>query len=85
MVAGLEVPIIPVYLDRVWGSVFSFKRGRFFWKLPERLPYPGDGRVRALRCPSSTTALEARQALMELGSEAMAHRREPAIYCTRRS
>ncbi len=37
IVDGLDVPIIPVYLDRVWGSIFSFKRGRFFWKLPERL------------------------------------------------
>ena len=40
IVDGLDVPIIPVYLDRVWGSIFSFKRGKFFWKLPERLPYP---------------------------------------------
>jgi len=76
MVAGLDVPIIPVYLDRVWGSVFSFKRGRFFWKLPERLPYPVTVAFGA-PLPSSTTAVEARQVLMELGSEAMAHRREP--------
>ena len=40
IVKGLDVPIIPVYLDRVWGSIFSFKRERFIWKLPERLPYP---------------------------------------------
>ena len=25
IVDGLDVPIIPVYLDRVWGSIFSFK------------------------------------------------------------
>jgi acyl-[acyl-carrier-protein]-phospholipid O-acyltransferase/long-chain-fatty-acid--[acyl-carrier-protein] ligase len=76
IVSGLDVPVIPVYLDRVWGSVFSFKRGRFFWKLPERLPYPVTVAFGA-PLPSSTTALEARQALMELGSEAMAHRRGP--------
>jgi acyl-[acyl-carrier-protein]-phospholipid O-acyltransferase/long-chain-fatty-acid--[acyl-carrier-protein] ligase len=40
IVDGLDVPIVPVYLDRVWGSVFSFKHGRFLWKMPERLPYP---------------------------------------------
>ncbi len=76
IVSGLDVPVIPVYLDRVWGSVFSFKRGKFFWKLPERLPYPvtvaWGGPL-----PSSTTALDARLALMELGSEAMTHRRRP--------
>src|SRR5689334_7557899 len=32
IVEGLDVPVIPVSLDRVWGSVFSFKGGRFFWK-----------------------------------------------------
>ena len=46
------VPLIPVALDRVWGSVFSFRGGRFFWKLPTRIfrsidvcfgaPLPGD-------------------------------------------
>src|SRR5205085_7722714 len=30
IVDGLDVPVIPVYLDRVWGSIFSFKGGRFF-------------------------------------------------------
>ncbi len=37
-----EVPIVPVALERLWGSVFSFERGRAFWKLPRRLPYPVD-------------------------------------------
>jgi acyl-[acyl-carrier-protein]-phospholipid O-acyltransferase/long-chain-fatty-acid--[acyl-carrier-protein] ligase len=77
IVAGLDVPIIPVYLDRVWGSVFSFEGGRFFWKLPRRLPYPVTVAFGA-PLPSTTKALDARQALMELGSEAMAHRRPPA-------
>ncbi|HUL71794.1 MAG TPA: acyl-[ACP]--phospholipid O-acyltransferase [Vicinamibacterales bacterium] len=77
IVQGLDVPVIPVYLDRVWGSIFSFKREKFFWKRPERLPYPvtvafGDP------LPSTVTAAEARLAIMELGSEAMAHRRAPS-------
>jgi len=37
-----NVPIVPVVLDRVWGSIFSFSSGRLFWKRPERLPYPID-------------------------------------------
>ena len=36
----VEAPIIPVALDGVWGSIFSFERGRFLWKMPRRLPYP---------------------------------------------
>ena len=32
-------PDRPRLLDRLWGSVFSFKGGRFLWKWPARLPY----------------------------------------------
>src|SRR5450432_3793809 len=37
---GVNAPIVPVNLDGVWGSVFSFERGRFFWKMPRSFPYP---------------------------------------------
>ena len=33
-------PIIPCYLDELWGSIFSFQGGRFFWKWPKKWPYP---------------------------------------------
>jgi acyl-[acyl-carrier-protein]-phospholipid O-acyltransferase/long-chain-fatty-acid--[acyl-carrier-protein] ligase len=74
IVEGLDVPIVPIYLDRVWGSIFSFKRGKFFWKLPERLPYPVTvtfGHPMA----SSSTATDVRQAVVELGADALANRR----------
>jgi acyl-[acyl-carrier-protein]-phospholipid O-acyltransferase/long-chain-fatty-acid--[acyl-carrier-protein] ligase len=69
---GLEVPVIPVHIDRLWGSVFSFQGGRFFWKWPQRIPYPvtvsfGDP------MPPSSTAHDVRQAILELGSEAATH------------
>src|SRR2546430_11231362 len=31
---------VPVWLDQLWGSIFSFQGGRFFTKLPKRIPYP---------------------------------------------
>ena len=34
-----ESPVVPVWLDRLWGSIFSFKGGRFFSKWPSELPY----------------------------------------------
>ena len=37
---GTEAPVVPVYLEGLWGSIFSFKGERFFWKMPERVPYP---------------------------------------------
>jgi acyl-[acyl-carrier-protein]-phospholipid O-acyltransferase/long-chain-fatty-acid--[acyl-carrier-protein] ligase len=76
IVEGLDVPIIPVCLDRVWGSIFSFKGGRFFWKWPLRIPYPvtvAFGRP----LPSTTTAAEARLALQTMASE-LAIARRPA-------
>jgi len=32
--------VVPVWLDQFWGSIFSFQGGRFFTKLPRRIPYP---------------------------------------------
>ena len=37
---GLEEPIVPVNLDGVWGSIFSYKDGRVFTKWPKKVPYP---------------------------------------------
>jgi acyl-[acyl-carrier-protein]-phospholipid O-acyltransferase/long-chain-fatty-acid--[acyl-carrier-protein] ligase len=36
----VQAPIIPVALVGVWGSVFSFEGGKFFWKWPKHAPYP---------------------------------------------
>ena len=30
------VPVIPLWLDGMWGSVFSFSGGKFFWKWPRQ-------------------------------------------------
>ncbi len=74
IVAGLDLPIIPVHLDRVWGSVFSFKGGRFFWKWPGVFPRPVTVSFGKPLKPSAA-AEEVRLAVMELGSEAFEHRR----------
>ena len=36
----LDNPIIPVNLEGVWGSIFSYERGKLLWKFPKRIPYP---------------------------------------------
>lgn len=74
---GIDVPVIPVYLDRIWGSVFSFKRGKFFWKWPERLPYPVTVAYGS-PLPATVTAREARLAVSVLGTEALRHRHPPS-------
>src|SRR5213082_2812776 len=32
--------VVPVWLDQLWGSIFSFQGGRFFRKLPKHTRYP---------------------------------------------
>ncbi len=77
---GLEVimkdvdsPIIPVHLDRVWGSIFSFERGKYFFKFPKLIPYPVTVTF-GTAIPSASSAFEIRNRVMELGSEAFSHR-----------
>ncbi|MBI1912316.1 MAG: MFS transporter [Deltaproteobacteria bacterium] len=74
IVEGLDVPVIPVHLDRVWGSIFSFKNGKFFWKIPTHFPYPVTVSF-GKPLKSTATAQETRQAITELASEAVEHRR----------
>jgi len=33
-------PLVPIHLGGLWGSVFSWERGKLFWKWPRRWPYP---------------------------------------------
>ena len=40
IVQGTNAPVIPVYLHGLWGSIFSYRGGKFFWKWPRRAPYP---------------------------------------------
>ncbi|TKS64424.1 MAG: acyl-[ACP]--phospholipid O-acyltransferase [Nitrospira sp.] len=69
IVKGRQVPVIPVHLDRVWGSIFSFERGRFFTKWPERIPYPVSVSF-GTPLPSDTPAHELRDAIRTLGEAA---------------
>ena len=74
IVKDLDVPIIPVHLDRLWGSIFSFENGRFFWKRPKRLPYPVTVSFGS-PLPSTTKAEAVRHTIAELGQTAVAYRR----------
>jgi acyl-[acyl-carrier-protein]-phospholipid O-acyltransferase/long-chain-fatty-acid--[acyl-carrier-protein] ligase len=71
----VDAPIIPVGLDGVWGSLFSFKGGAAFWKMPRRIPYPitvNFGRP----MPHDANPMEVRQRVQELMADAWNTRRE---------
>ena len=70
----LDAPIIPVCLDGVWGSIFSFADGKFYWKLPRRIPYPVTVNY-GKPLPPAATPLEVRQSVQELQTEAWALRK----------
>src|SRR5262249_43192919 len=69
IVKGRQVQVIPVHLDRLWGSIFSFEGGRFLKKWPERIPYPLTVSFGA-PLPSDTPAYKFRDAVRTLGEEA---------------
>jgi len=76
IIKGLDAPIVPVSLHGVWGSIFSFERGRFLWKMPRRIPYPvtvSFGRW----LPPTTPVVEVRNAVQELQSDAWAADYDP--------
>ncbi|HLJ44703.1 MAG TPA: acyl-[ACP]--phospholipid O-acyltransferase [Bryobacteraceae bacterium] len=84
IVKDLDIPVIPVHLDRLWGSIFSFKGGKFFWKWPRRIPYPVTVSFGQPMPAYSATAHQVRQAIEELGSDAAAHRKSSADTLSRR-
>jgi acyl-[acyl-carrier-protein]-phospholipid O-acyltransferase/long-chain-fatty-acid--[acyl-carrier-protein] ligase len=71
---GIDAPIVPVNLDGLWGSIFSFERGRFVWKLPRSIPYPVTVSF-GKPMPSTTPPFEVRRAVQELQTDAYRHRR----------
>jgi acyl-[acyl-carrier-protein]-phospholipid O-acyltransferase/long-chain-fatty-acid--[acyl-carrier-protein] ligase len=66
------VPILPMAVDGLWGSIFSFSGGKFFWKRPKHFPRPVSlvvGRPYAVE-----EHLRTRLRLLSLSSEAFALR-----------
>ncbi len=61
-------PIIPAYIGDIWGSIFSFYRGKPGLKRPLKFPYPVSVRF-GKPLPSDTKADEARRVIAELGAE----------------
>jgi acyl-[acyl-carrier-protein]-phospholipid O-acyltransferase/long-chain-fatty-acid--[acyl-carrier-protein] ligase len=72
--SGHAAPIVPIYLDRVWGSIFSYAKDRFVWKIPERIPYPVTVSIGS-PLPPETPLHEVRRAVQGLSEAAWIHRK----------
>ena len=69
IVKSVDVPILPVHLNNVWGSIFSSERGWSFLRVLHRIPYPvtvSYGRSMSRQTPPPNV----QQAVQELGAEA---------------
>jgi len=74
IVDRLDVPVIPVHLDGLWGTVFSFEGGKFFWKWPRKFR-PAVTISFGQPMPASATVQQARQAILELSANAAEQRK----------
>ena len=62
------VPIIPIRIDGLWGSIFSYERGKLFWKRPRKFPYPLTITF-GQRMPPRSTAAELQAAVEALKAD----------------
>jgi acyl-[acyl-carrier-protein]-phospholipid O-acyltransferase/long-chain-fatty-acid--[acyl-carrier-protein] ligase len=81
IVEGTNAAVVPIYLAGLWGSIFSFKGEKFFWKWPERLPYPVSIHFGPpIRQANDVFAI--RQAVMELGTVATEQNMQSTLLVT---
>ncbi|MCL2389497.1 MAG: AMP-binding protein, partial [Elusimicrobia bacterium] len=66
---NLNAPIIPMHLDRMWGSTFSFEDRKLKWSLPKAIPYPVTVSI-GKPMPATSEPFEVRLAIQELSAEA---------------
>jgi acyl-[acyl-carrier-protein]-phospholipid O-acyltransferase/long-chain-fatty-acid--[acyl-carrier-protein] ligase len=70
---GAKCPVVPVWLDQLWGSIFSFEGGKYFFKLPRRVPYPVIVAFGAPIPHDKADIAEVRERFLELGEYCYQH------------
>ncbi len=65
-----EAQVVPVYLDGLYGSIFSFEGGKFFTKRPKHLRYPVAVHFGEPFAAPATTAAVVRQTMLALSNQA---------------
>lgn len=70
-----NIPVIPIYMDKIWGSIFSYDKEKFFFKWPRR-----NQRRLSITIGEpvtlQSTALSVREKVITLGAEAIANRKK---------
>lgn len=79
---GTNAPVIPVYLDELWGSIFSYRGGKLLWRWSNQWPH----RVSiwfGKPMPEPQNAHEVRHAVQELGVQAALDRKTRTLPVSR--
>jgi acyl-[acyl-carrier-protein]-phospholipid O-acyltransferase/long-chain-fatty-acid--[acyl-carrier-protein] ligase len=69
-----EAPVVPVWLDQLWGSIFSYQGGRFFSKWPRRFPYHAAVEFGAPLQPHDADTATVRERLLSVGESCFSRR-----------
>lgn len=69
-----ECPVLPVYMDSLWGSIFSFERFRYFNKKPKQFPYPVTVNFGPVIPMENVAGDSVRAAILDLSVDALAAR-----------
>src|SRR6202045_3913985 len=72
-----NAPVVPVWLDRLWGSIFSFQGGKFFAKWPKEIPYRISVAFGKPLEPAAADIATVREELLKLGE--FCYSRRPAL------
>jgi acyl-[acyl-carrier-protein]-phospholipid O-acyltransferase / long-chain-fatty-acid--[acyl-carrier-protein] ligase len=70
-----EASVVPVWLDRLSGSIFSFQGGRFFKKWPKQIPYRVSVAFGRPLDPKAAEIATVREELLKLGEFCYGRRR----------
>jgi acyl-[acyl-carrier-protein]-phospholipid O-acyltransferase / long-chain-fatty-acid--[acyl-carrier-protein] ligase len=62
-----DCDVVPVWLDGLWGSIFSFEGGRYFLKIPKRIPQHATIAFGSPIPPRGVDIGTTRERLLELG------------------
>src|SRR5437868_6425452 len=80
-----HAPVVPVFLDQLWGSIFSFRGGRFFRKWPRKFPYRATVGFGPALSSAEATRARVHEELLKVGGDCFEQRRELGAHLARRA
>jgi acyl-[acyl-carrier-protein]-phospholipid O-acyltransferase / long-chain-fatty-acid--[acyl-carrier-protein] ligase len=80
-----QAPVVPVFLDQLWGSIFSFRGGKFFRKWPKHFPYRATVGFGGPLSAEEATIARVHEDLLKLGADCFEQRPELHQHIARRA